>query len=121
MRPTYNPDQQGFDFGDRFLLEDVCTIFDIEEFPNVSLEDVCARLRCRSEHAIVVYRKCFEIWETYVDQEIVNELRNQPNTDPMSPERIAIVLGQTTDEVEEEIRDALNSLGYAFDCLENAA
>ncbi len=121
MRPTYNPEQQGFDFGNGFLLNDVCTVFDIEEFPNIRPEDICARLRCKSDHAMTVYRKCFEIWEEYVDKEIVEYLRDMPNHDPMSVERIAIVLGQTTEQIADEISDALNSLGFALDQNEIAA
>ncbi len=122
MKPTYNENQQCMDFGEGFLLQDVCSVLDMDEFPDVSPEDVIALIRCKkNEYGYQVYRKAMEIWEDTVDREIVDYLRSMPNTDPMSVEKIAIVLGQETYEIEEEIQSALNSLGYALDQLEIAA
>lgn len=119
MKPSYDPNQQGFDFGIGNLFEDVCTIIDMKEFPNVEPEDIANKLRCRGEYAIDVYRRCMAIWEDAVDREIVEELRALPNRDSMSVEMMAIVLGEDVGSVESDIADAVNSLAYALDQYEN--
>lgn len=118
MKPSYDPAQQGFDFGDGNFLMDVCCIFDMSEFPNVEPEAVANQLKCRGDYALKVYRKCMEIWEDTLDREIVEELRKLPNRDGMSPEMIAIVLGESTDSVESDLRDAINHAGFSLDQLE---
>lgn len=121
MRPTYGIEQQGFDFGTTNLVNDVCSVFDMREFPDVSPEDITIRLKCRGDHAMVVYRKCMEVWEQILDREIVEELRTLPSRDQMSVEMMSIVLAEPMDQIESDITDALNSLGYALDQLEIAA
>ena len=118
MRPSYNPDQQGFDFGSGNLLQDVCSIFDMNDFPNIEPEDVAAKLRCRGTYAIEVYRKAMAIWEETLDKEIINELRQMPNHDSMSVAMIAIALGEPLEQVESDLKDAINSLAHGIDMLD---
>lgn len=118
MKPSYDPAQQGFDFGAGNFLQDVCCIFDMNEFPNVEPEDIANKLRCRGEYALDVYRKCMQIWEDTVDKEIVDVLRNLPDRDGMSPEMIGIVLGESTDSVLSDIQDAINHMGFGLEQLE---
>lgn len=118
MKPSYNPGQQGFDFGTGNFLEDVCCVFDMNEFPNVEPEDIANKLKCRGSYALDIYRKCMQIWEETVDQEIVNELRQLPNRDTMSVEMMAIALGETSEAVESDIKDAIDALAFGLDQLE---
>ncbi len=121
MKPSYNPDQQGFDFGDGNFLEDVCCIFDMNEFPNVEPEDVANQLKCRGEYAIKVYRKCMEIWEDTLDNEIVEYLRTLPNRDLLHVGTIAMLLNEPIEQVESDLQDAINHVGQHLDELEIAA
>ncbi len=115
MKPTYGIEQQGLDFGTSNLLSDVCAIFDLKEFPEVTPEDITIRLKCRGSHAMIVYRKCMEIWESVLDLEIVEELRKLPSRDQMSVEMMSIVLDEPIEQLESEITCAIDSLGFAFD------
>ncbi len=118
MKPSYDPAQQGFDFGAGNFLQDVCCVFDMSEFPNVEPEAIAEKLRCRGSYALDVYRKCMEIWEETLDQEIVEELRKLPNRDGMSAEMMAIVLGEPLDTIESDLQDAINHAGFSMDQLE---
>lgn len=117
MKPTYNSNQQGFDFGNSNLLQDICTILDLSNFPYVEPEDIANKLRCRGDYALDVYRKCMEIWEFTLDTEIVEFLRALPDRDGMSVEMIAIVLGETYDSVKSDIDNAMDRLGFVVDQL----
>lgn len=118
MKPSYNPDQQGFDFGTGNMIQDVCSILDMNEFPDIEPEDVANKLRCRGEYAMTIYRKVQEIWERTVDEEIVKELRLLPNRDAMSTEMMAIVLAEPIGQIESDIRDAIKNLSKGLEQLE---
>ena len=121
MKPSYSSDQQGFDFGSGHLLQDVCSVIDMKEFPNVEPEDVASKLRCRSEYGLKVYRKCMEIWENTLDNEIVEYLRALPNRDGLHVGTISVLLNEPVDQVESDLEDAINHAGFGLDQLEMAA
>lgn len=119
MKPTYNPGQAGFDFGESALVNDVGTVIDMKEFPNIGIEDVFEILKNnRVEHVLNVYRIAMEIWEDVLDEEIVKELRNSNDFPAATKGAIAGACNVEIETVESELEFALNALKDALDRLE---